>query len=175
MNQSIPTLTLGTLRADALAGLLSAVLALPQGIAFATLAGLPPQYGIYSAIVPCAVAALFGSSRHVISGPTNANSLALFAALSPLTIPGSPKYIAFAIAVTALIGMMQLAVGAFKLGWITDFIAPSVLLGFMSGAAILIGIYALPDFLGLNLSNSRGAFTVLSAYLPQSAMSIRAR
>ena len=75
-----------TLRADGLAGLLGAVLVLPQGIAFATLAGLPPEYGLYTAIVPCIIAALFGSSWHVMSGPTNANSLALFAMLSPLAL-----------------------------------------------------------------------------------------
>ena len=68
-----------TLRADAMAGLLGAVLVLPQGIAFATLAGLPPEYGLYTAVIPCIIAALFGSSWHVMSGPTNANSLALFA------------------------------------------------------------------------------------------------
>ena len=79
-----------TLRADVIAGLLGAVLVLPQGVAFATLAGLPPQYGIYSAVMPCIVAALFGSSWHVMSGPTNANSLALFAMLSPLALAGSP-------------------------------------------------------------------------------------
>ena len=151
-----------TLRADALAGLLGAVLALPQGIAFATLAGMPPQYGIYTAIVPCIVAALFGSSRHVVSGPTNANSLALFAALAPLAIPGSPDYIAYALAVTGLVGVMQLALGAFKLGWVTDFIAPAVLIGFMGGAAILIGLYAVPDFLGLVLPGRGGALGVLS-------------
>jgi SulP family sulfate permease len=65
-----------TLRADAIAGLLGALLVLPQAFAFATLAGLPPEYGLYTAIVPCAIAALFGSSWHVVSGPTNANSLA---------------------------------------------------------------------------------------------------
>ncbi|MDB5869950.1 MAG: sulfate transporter, partial [Polaromonas sp.] len=85
--------TPGTLRLDAMAGLLGAVLVLPQGIAFATLAGLPPEYGLYTAIVPCIVAALFGSSWHVMSGPTNANSLALFAMLSPLAVAFSPAYI----------------------------------------------------------------------------------
>lgn len=155
-------ITPATLRADMLAGLLGAVLALPQGIAFATLAGMPPEYGIYTAIVPCIVAALFGSSRHVVSGPTNANSLALFAALSPLAIPGSPDYIAYALAVTGLVGVMQLALGAFKLGWVTDFIAPAVLTGFMSGAAILIGLYALPDLLGLTLTVRSGVLGVLS-------------
>jgi SulP family sulfate permease len=112
--------------------------------------------------VPCVVAALFGSSRHVVSGPTNANSLALFAALSPLAIPGSPDYIAYALAVTGLVGVMQLALGAFRLGWVTDFIAPAVLIGFMGGAAILIGLYAVPDFLGLALSGRSGALGVLS-------------
>ncbi|MGH8849347.1 MAG: SulP family inorganic anion transporter, partial [Polaromonas sp.] len=71
-----------TLRADAMAGLLGAVLVLPQGIAFATLAGLPPEHGLFTAVIPCIIAALFGSSWHVMSGPTNANSLALFAMLS---------------------------------------------------------------------------------------------
>jgi len=152
-----------TLPADALAGLLGAVLSLPQSIAFATLAGLPPQYGIYTAIVPCIVAALFGSSRHVVSGPTNANSLALLAALAPLAAPGSPEFIALALAVTGLVGVMQLTLGAFRLGWVTDFIAPAVLTGFISGAAILIGLYALPDALGLSLNERHAVAGTISA------------
>ena len=74
----------GTLRVDAMAGLLGAVLVLPQAIEFAALVGLPPSYGLATAVLPCIVAALFGSSRHVMSGPTNANSLALAAMLAPL-------------------------------------------------------------------------------------------
>ena len=92
-----------TLRADALAGILGALLVLPQGFAFATLAGLPPEYGLYTAIVPCVVAALFGSSWHVVSGPTNANSLALFAMLAPLAAVGSPAYVQVALVVTVLV------------------------------------------------------------------------
>ena len=83
-----------TLRADLLAGLLGTVLALPQGIAFASLAGLPMEMGIYSAIVPTIVAALFGSSWHVVSGPTNALSLALLSMLAPLALTGSADQIA---------------------------------------------------------------------------------
>ncbi len=83
----------GTLRVDAMAGLLGAVLVLPQAIAFAALVGLPPSYGLATAVLPCIVAALFGSSRHVMSGPTNANSLALAAMLAPLAAVGSPAYI----------------------------------------------------------------------------------
>ncbi len=153
--------TPATLRADALAGLLGAVLVLPQGVAFATLAGLPPQYGIYSAIVPTIVAAAFGSSWHVVSGPTNANSLALFAAVSPLALAGSPDYIALALALTILVGAVQFAVGALRLGALADFIAPSVLLGFTSGAAALIALYALSDFAGIAAVSRAGPWAAL--------------
>lgn len=150
-----------TLRADLIAGLLGAVLVLPQGVAFATLAGLPPQYGIYTAVVPCIVAALFGSSWHVMSGPTNANSLALFAMLSPVAFAGSPAYIALALAVTMLVGILQLAVGALRLGSLANFISPSVLLGFTCGAATLIGLYALKDLFGLAVPTGTSAFGVV--------------
>ncbi len=151
-----------TLRADLLAGLLGAVLVLPQGIAFATLAGLPPQYGLYTAIVPCIIAALFGSSWHVMSGPTNANSLALFAMLSPLSFAFSPAYIQLALAITVMVGLMQWLIGALRLGSLANFISPAALFGFMSGAAVLIGIYALPDVFGLAPSADHSAAGVLA-------------
>ena len=157
----IPTVTPVTLRADALAGLLGAVLVLPQGIAFATLAGLPPQYGLYTAVIPCIIAALFGSSWHVMSGPTNANSLALFAMLSPLALAFTPAYIQLALAVTLMVGVMQFLIGALRLGSLANFISPAALFGFTSGAAVLIAIYALPDFLGLPPAKERGASSVL--------------
>jgi SulP family sulfate permease len=150
-----------TLRADAMAGVLGAVLVLPQGIAFATLAGLPPEYGLYTAIVPCIIAALFGSSWHVMSGPTNANSLALFAMLSPLALAFSPVYIQMALAVTVMVGIMQWLIGALRLGTLANFISPAALFGFTSGAAVLIGIYALPDLLGLPAAAEHGAAAVL--------------
>lgn len=137
-----------SLRADLWAGLLGAVLVLPQGIAFATLAGLPPQYGLYTAIVPCMVAALAGSSWHVVSGPTNANSLALFAMLAPLAAAGSDAYIQLVLVVTVLVGLMQLSIGALRFGTLANFISPSVLLGFTSGAAALIAVHALHNLLG---------------------------
>ena len=150
-----------TLRADLVAGLLGAVLVLPQGVAFATLAGLPPQYGIYTAVIPCIVAALFGSSWHVMSGPTNANSLALFAMLSPVAFAGSPAYISLALAVTMLVGILQFSVGALRLGSLANFISPSVLLGFTCGAATLIGLHALKDLLGLAVPTGTSAFGVV--------------
>jgi len=153
----------GTLRADLLAGLLGAVLVLPQGIAFATLAGLPPQVGLATAILPCIVAALFGSSRHVMSGPTNALSLALFAMLAPLALPGSPGYLELAFAVTLLVGLMQTAVALLRLGSVAHFISPSALLGFTGGAALLIAVHALKDGLGLAGIDAHGAAGVLAA------------
>jgi SulP family sulfate permease len=138
-----------SVRADVVAGVLGALLVLPQGIAFATLAGLPPEYGLYTAVIPCIVAALFGSSWHVVSGPTNANSLALVATLAPLALVGSPEYIALALAVTVLVGTMQFLIGALRFGTIANFISPAALRGFMGGAAALIALYALPDLLGL--------------------------
>ena len=150
-----------TARADLLAGLLGAVLVLPQGIAFATLAGLPPQYGLYTAVIPCAVAALFGSSWHVASGPTNANSLALFAMLAPLAIPGSPDYINLALTVTILVGLLQLAVGGLRLGALANFISPAALLGFTGGAAALIAIHALPDLFGFGAGAGHGTGALL--------------
>jgi SulP family sulfate permease len=153
-----------TLRADLVAGLLGALLVLPQGFAFATLAGLPAEYGLYTAIVPAIVAALFGSSWHVVSGPTNANSLALFATLAPLAVVGSPAYIQLALAVTVLVGLMQWLIGALRLGGLANFISPAALRGFMSGAAALIVLHALPDLIGLAKPPGHGT-GVLLAYL----------
>ncbi|MBA3594382.1 MAG: SulP family inorganic anion transporter [Pseudomonadota bacterium] len=163
----VHTVTPETLRHDLMAALLGAVLVLPQGIAFATLAGLPPEYGLYTAIVPCIVAALFGSSWHVMSGPTNANSLALFAMVSPLALAFSPGYIQMALAVTVLVGIMQWLIGALRLGSLANFISPAALFGFTSGAALLIAVYALPDLLGLAPAAEHGAAAVLIHVLRQ--------
>ena len=156
-----------TLRADAIAGILGALLVLPQGFAFATLAGLPPEYGLYTAIVPCVIAALFGCSWHVVSGPTNANSLALFATLAPLAVVGSPAYIQLALAVTVMVGLMQWLIGALRLGSIANFISPSALRGFMSGAALLIALHSLTDLLGLAAPAEHGTAALLLYLIDQ--------
>ena len=85
-----------SLRADALAGLTGTIILVPQAVAYASIAGLPPEYGLYTAIVPVIVSALFGSSRHLVSGPTAALSIVIFATLSPLAEPGSAAYIQLA-------------------------------------------------------------------------------
>ena len=157
----VRTVSAVTLRADVLAGLLGAVLVLPQGIAFATMAGLPPAYGLYTAVVPCIIAALFGSSWHVMSGPTNANSLALFAMLSPMALAFSPAYIQMALVVTVMVGVMQWLIGALRLGSLANFISPAALFGFTSGAAVLIAVHALPDLLGLTAPTQPGSAALL--------------
>ena len=150
-----------TLRADGVAGLLGALLVLPQGFAYAALAGLPPEYGLYTAIIPCAIAALLGSSLQVVSGPTNASSLALFAVLTPLAAVGSPHYIQLALVVTVLVGVMQWLIGALRLGSVANFISPSALHGFTSGAAALIALHALTDLFGLAAPAQHGSAALL--------------
>ena len=149
------------MRADAMAGVLGMVLSLPQGIAFAALAGLPIEYGVYTSIVPTIVAALAGSSWHVTSGPTNAISLAILAMLSPMAAAGSPAYIQLVLVATLMVGLMQWLIGAFRLGAMANFISPVALFGFTTGAACLIGVHALPDILGLSGAVLTGAPALL--------------
>src|SRR5208337_3860782 len=86
-----------SMKSDLIAGITGAIIVLPQGVAFAIIAGLPPEYGLYSAIVPAIIAALFGSSYHLISGPTTAISIVIFTSLSPLAPPSSAEYIQMAL------------------------------------------------------------------------------
>jgi sulfate permease, SulP family len=154
-----------TLRTDGQAALLGALVVLPQGIAFATLAGLPPAWGLYTSIVPCIVAALAGSSRRMVSGPTNATSLALAAMLAPLAAAGSAGYLQLALVATFGAGLMQAALGSLRLGSLTNFVSPSVMLGFTSGAAVLIAWHALGDLFASGPAFVVGVLTLATALL----------
>lgn len=134
-----------TLKADASAAAVGALVVLPQGIAFAALAGLPPAWGLYTSIVPCIVAALLGSTRLMVSGPTNATSLALAAMLGPLAAASPAAYLELALVATFALGLVQAALGLLRLGMLANFVSPSVLLGFTTGAAVLIGEHALRE------------------------------
>lgn len=144
-----PALTPAHLRADALAGFSGAIIVLPQGVAFATIAGLPPEYGLYAAMIPTAIAALFGSSWHLVSGPTTAISIVVFAALSPLAAPGSPPYVQMALTLALLTGLFQLGMGLARLGALVNFISHSVVIGFTAGAAVLIAASQIKNFFGI--------------------------
>lgn len=144
-----------------MAGLVGAIIVLPQGVAFATLAGMPPQYGLYAAMVPAAVAALWGSSRHLVSGPTNAISLVVFAAVSQLADPGSPEYVAKVLTLSFMVGVLQLAMGAVKLGTLVNFISHTVVVGFTAGAALLIMASQIKNFFGLPIPRGASFLEIL--------------
>lgn len=144
-----PRVTRDTLRRDAIAALTGAVIVLPQAVAFATIAGLPPQYGLYAAMVPAVVAALWGSSHHLVSGPTTAISVLVYATLSPLAEPGSERYVGMVLTLALMAGLMQLAMGLARLGSLVNFISHTVIVGFTAGAALLIFASQVRNFFGL--------------------------
>jgi len=148
-----------TVRADLMAGLTGAIIVLPQGVAVAMIAGLPPEYGLYTAIVVPLVAALFGSSLHLISGPTTAISIVIFSALSPVATPGSAEFIQLAIMLTFLAGVFQFAFGLARMGVLVNFVPHSVIVGFTAGAAILIFTSQLKHVFGIQVPGSASFFS----------------
>lgn len=150
-----PQITRQTIRADLLAGLTGAVVALPQGVAFAVIAGMPPEYGLYSGMVPAIIAALFGSSWLLVSGPTTAASVVLFSSLSAHAVPGTPEYVQLALTLTMMVGMVQLVMGLARFGALVNFISHSVIVGFTAGAALLIATSQLKHLLGLSLPRTQ--------------------
>ena len=161
-------------RQDAMAGLTVAIIVLPQGVAYALIAGLPPEYGLYAAIVPAIVAALFGSSWHLISGPTAALSIVVFTTISPLAQAGTTTYISLVLTLTLMAGLFQLMLSLARLGSLVNFVSHSVVVGFTSGAAIVIATSQIKNALGLTLE-SNGNFilnwvavagNILATHLP---------
>jgi SulP family sulfate permease len=144
----------GHVQSDVWAGLTGATVVLPQGVAFATLAGMPPQYGLYAAMVPCVVAALWGSSRVMVTGPANAISLTTLALVAPLATPGSPDYVALVLSLTFMVGVLQLAIGISGLGRLVEKVPHAVILGFTIGAAVLIANSQVGTALGLSLERT---------------------
>lgn len=119
-----------TLKADFFAGLTGAVVVLPQGVAFAAIAGLPPEYGLYTAMVTPIIAGMFGSSWHLVSGPTTAISLVVFSTISRYAEPGSADFIQMVLTLTFLAGVYQLAFGLMRLGMLVNFVSHTVVIGF---------------------------------------------
>jgi SulP family sulfate permease len=151
-----------TIKADLFAGLTGAVIVLPQGVAFAMIAGLPPIYGLYTAMVTPVIAALWGSSKHLVSGPTTAISLVIFATVGQLTDangqllePGSQAFIENALMITLFAGIIQLALGLGRMGTLINFVSHVVVVGFTAGASILIMFSQLKHFLGLSVKSGK--------------------
>jgi SulP family sulfate permease len=162
-----PRVTRATLRADAGAALIGAIVVLPQGVAFATLAGLPPEFGLYCAMVPAVVAAFFGSSWHAVSGPTNAVSLYVFATVAPLAAPGSPEYISLVLTLAFMSGALMLVMGALRLGRLVNFVSHTVVVGFTAGAAVLIIASQLRNFFGIDVPAGSSFLSTLRAFFAQ--------
>jgi sulfate permease, SulP family len=151
----------GVVRADLLAGLTGAIVVLPQGIAFALLAGMPPHYGLYAAMVPCIIAALFGSSRLMVTGPANAISLTTMALIAPLAIPESEHYVALVLTLSFLIGVIQIALGLGGAGKWVEKVPHSVIVGFTAGAAVLIINSQVGTLLGIEIARGTSVFDTM--------------
>ncbi len=158
-----------SLKADLVAGATGAVVVLPQGVAFATIAGMPPEYGLYAGMVPAIVAALYGSSWHLVSGPTTAASVVLYSTLSASAIPGSPTYVSLALTLTFLVGCTQLLLGLARFGALVNFISHSVLVGFTAGAALLIASKQLGNLTGVSLPAGGHVHETVLAFVQQLA------
>ncbi|WP_454844203.1 SulP family inorganic anion transporter [Pseudomonas lini] len=157
----LPRQTRASVGRDLIVGLSGAILALPQSIAYALIAGLPPEYGLYAAIIPVLIACLWGSSWHLICGPTAAISIVLYASVSPLAVPASQDYVTLILLLTLLAGIFQWLLGLLRFGALVNFVSHSVVLGFTLGAAVVIAIGQLPNLLGLDVPNQATALNSL--------------
>ena len=137
------------LRADLISGVTVAIILLPQAIAFALIAELPPQMGLYAAVVGAFVGGLWGSSNQIHTGPTNAISLLVFSTLSGLVQPGTTDFYIAAGLLALMTGVFQLAMGLARLGVLVNFVSHSVIVGFASGAGILIAVKQIAPLLAL--------------------------
>ncbi|MEM7039147.1 MAG: SulP family inorganic anion transporter, partial [Bacteroidota bacterium] len=142
------------LRGDLSAGLTVGVMLIPQGMAYAMLAGLPPIYGLYASIVPLILYAIFGTSRQLAVGPVAMVALLTASGIGALAAPGSPAFIEMAIVLTLMVGVIQLSLGLFRLGFLVNFLSHPVISGFTSAAALIIGFSQLKHLLGVEIPRS---------------------
>lgn len=140
------------LRGDIIAGLTVGVILIPQGMAYAMLAGLPPIHGLYAATLPLLVYALFGTSRQLAVGPVAMDSLLTATAIAPLALGGSLEYAMLAALLALLVGVMQFLMGMFKLGFLVNFLSAPVVTGFTSAVAIIIALNQVPLLFGLDVA-----------------------
>lgn len=138
-------------RLDFMAGLSVGLIMLPQGIAFALIAELPPAIGLYASVIGAFFGALWGSSYQLHTGPANAISLLVFSSLASVVATGTQEYILAAGLLAVMVGVFQLAMGMLRLGMLVNFVSHSVIVGFATGAGILIGIQQIPPLLGITV------------------------
>jgi len=151
----LPDYTGESLRSDALAGLTVGVMLIPQSMAYAVIAGLPPIYGLYAGLVPLLVYPLFGSSRHMALGPVAIDMLIVGASIGALAQAGTDRYVALAILLTAMVGLMQMAMGVMQFGFVANLLSRPVIAGLTSAAALIISASQLGNLLGIELGRSQ--------------------
>ncbi|MGH3090145.1 MAG: SulP family inorganic anion transporter, partial [Rubrobacteraceae bacterium] len=139
----------GDLRKDLISALIITALLVPQGMAYALLAGLPPRYGLYASTVPAIVYALFGTSRHMPVGPPALMALLTFTSASVLAEPGTSEYISLALLLALMVGVLQLVIGLLRMGFVTNFISRPALSGFIFASAIVIMLTQAGNLLGV--------------------------
>jgi SulP family sulfate permease len=138
-------------RKDVIAGITVAVMLVPQGMAYAMLAGMPPIYGLYGGLIPLLFYAILGTSRQMSIGPVAISALLVLAGVSQIADPMTPEYISLVILTGLLVGIAQFLLGVFRLGFLVNFISHPVIVGFTSAAAIIIAISQLKDLLGISI------------------------
>ena len=136
-------------RKDVFAGIIVAVMIIPQGMAYALLAGIPPIYGLYAGLVPLIIYGMFGTSGQLAIGPVAISSILLLAGVSQLADPMSPEYISLIILTGLLVGIFQAGLGFFRLGFLVNFISQPVITGFTAAAAIIIFISQIRNITGI--------------------------
>ena len=151
------------LPSDLVAGLVTAIMLIPQSMAYAQLAGLPPQIGLYASVAPLAVYALLGTSGQLSVGPVAITSLAVFAGVSALAEPGSPRYLELVLLLAFIVGMVKLLLGVLRLGFLMNFVSHPVLTGFTSAAALIIAVSQLKHLLGYRIEGERVHEIILNA------------
>ncbi len=143
-----------TIRQDLVAGITVSLVAIPQSLAYAQLAGVPAYYGLYAALIPSIVGALFGSSKQLSTGPVAMTSLLTAASVAPLAVRGTEGFYAYVIMLALLSGLFQVMFGVFRMGALLNFLSHPVLMGFINAAAIIIGLSQLPTLLGISARQS---------------------
>ncbi|MBC9071053.1 SulP family inorganic anion transporter [Thauera sp. CAU 1555] len=154
-----------TLRGDLIAGVTVALVMVPQSLAYAQLGSLPPYIGLYAALLPAVVGALFGSCGQLSTGPVALTALLTGASLLPLARPETPEFVALAILLALLSGLIQLALGGLRLGWLLNLLSHPVLMGFVNAAALIICLSQLPPLIGLSMARSDQFLTDLAGAL----------
>jgi sulfate permease, SulP family len=153
------------LGSDLSAGLTVGVMLIPQGMAYALIAGMPPIYGLYASLVPLVVYALMGTSRQLAVGPVAMISLLVAAGVGPLAGGDPQRYIELALLLALLVGVLQMAMGLLRFGFLTNFLSHPVLAGFTSAAALIIGASQLRHLVGVDLPNSNHIHAILVAFV----------